>query len=153
MTIEKLDFNATQHSVQANKACTRRWGFWRDSKPFSTPYHFSSWTASPSPPQRRYPLRGRWRKPLVAYREKRVILTQELTERETQVLKLIAEGLTNKSISHLLSITESTVENHIHKIYEKLNISNRSQATAYAYQIGLVLSKNVNESDNRGNPS
>ncbi len=39
--------------TRANKACTRRWGFWRDTKHFSTPQHFSSWTASPSPPQRR----------------------------------------------------------------------------------------------------
>ncbi len=36
----------------ANKACTRRWGVWRDSKQFSTPQHFPSRTASPSPPQR-----------------------------------------------------------------------------------------------------
>jgi hypothetical protein len=35
-----------------NKACTRRWGFWRDSKPFSTPQHFPSRTASRRPPQR-----------------------------------------------------------------------------------------------------
>lgn len=80
-------------------------------------------------------------------------MTQELTIREKQVLKLLADGLTNKSISHVLSITVSTVENHIHKIYGKLNISNRSQATAYAYQTGLVLSKNINDNDNRGNPS
>lgn len=72
-------------------------------------------------------------------------MTQNLTEREKQILKLIAEGLTNKSISSLLSITESTVENHIHKIYEKLNISNRAQATAYAFQIGVILPKNINE--------
>jgi len=38
--------------TQANKACTRRWGFWRDSKPFSTPQHFSSRTAFRRPPQR-----------------------------------------------------------------------------------------------------
>jgi len=35
-----------------NKACTRRWGVWRDSKPFSTPQHFPSRTASRRPPQR-----------------------------------------------------------------------------------------------------
>jgi hypothetical protein len=35
-----------------NKACTRRWGFWRDSKHFSTPQHFSSRTAFRRPPQR-----------------------------------------------------------------------------------------------------
>jgi DNA-binding NarL/FixJ family response regulator len=65
-----------------------------------------------------------------------------LTEREKQILKLIAQGLTNKSISRQLVIAEATVENHIHSIFEKLNISNRSQATAYAFQNGLVLSEN-----------
>lgn len=65
-----------------------------------------------------------------------------LTEREKQILKLIAQGMTNKSISRQLVIAEATVENHIHSIYEKLNISNRSQATAYAFQNGLVLSEN-----------
>lgn len=65
----------------------------------------------------------------------------ELTKREKQILKLIAQGLTNISISRQLVIAEATVENHIHNIYEKLNISNRSQATAYAFQKGLLLSE------------
>ncbi|MCZ2248993.1 MAG: response regulator transcription factor [Bacteroidia bacterium] len=72
-------------------------------------------------------------------------MTQELTEREKQILRLIAEGLSNKDISRALLIAESTVENHIHKIYEKLKISNRSQATAYAFQNGMILSTNKNE--------
>jgi hypothetical protein len=38
---------------RANKACTWRWGFCGNLKQFSTPFHFSGWTASPSPPQRR----------------------------------------------------------------------------------------------------
>ena len=42
--------NGMFSNPQPNKACTRRWGVWRDSKPFSTPQHFSGWTASPSPP-------------------------------------------------------------------------------------------------------
>ncbi len=62
----------------------------------------------------------------------------QLTKREKQILKLIAKGLRNKDISHALSISESTVENHIHKIYQKLNISNRAQATAYAFQTGMM---------------
>jgi len=63
----------------------------------------------------------------------------KLTKREKQILALVAKGLTNKAISDFLAIKESTVENHIHNIFEKLNISNRSQATAYAYQVGVVL--------------
>ncbi len=70
-------------------------------------------------------------------------MAQELTEREKQILKLIAEGLKNEAISRVLSISESTVENHIHKIYQKLNISNRAQATAYAFQIGVVRFEEV----------
>lgn len=56
-----------------------------------------------------------------------------LTEREQQVLQLIARGLTNRQISSHLSISEATAENHIHHIYTKLGISNRSQAVAYAF--------------------
>lgn len=67
------------------------------------------------------------------------MINHELTKREKQILILIAHGLTNRNIAARLSIAEATVENHIHKIYEKLNISSRSQATAYAYQSGLML--------------
>ena len=54
-----------------------------------------------------------------------------LSDREKQVLKLVADGLTNKEISSHLSIRESTVENHIHHIYKKLKISNRAHAVAF----------------------
>jgi ATP/maltotriose-dependent transcriptional regulator MalT len=73
-----------------------------------------------------------------------------LTDREVQILKLIADGLTNGEISSNLSISESTVENHIHHIYAKLGISNRAQAVGCAFQLGIVL---LNETlGNRGNP-
>ena len=74
-----------------------------------------------------------------------------LTEREKQVLKLVANGLTNKEISSSLSIRESTVENHIHHIYKKLKISNRAHAVAYALKSRIDLQNN--EMENRGNPS
>jgi DNA-binding NarL/FixJ family response regulator len=69
-----------------------------------------------------------------------------LTNREEQVLRLIAEGLTNRGISCNLSISESTVENHIHNIYAKLGISNRAQAVAHAFRskiahLGELLEK------------
>jgi len=64
----------------------------------------------------------------------------KLTERETQILKLIASGLTNKAIARHLLITESTVENHIHNIYKKLDTDNRAQATAYAFLTGIMAS-------------
>ena len=75
----------------------------------------------------------------------------ELTAREKQVLYLIADGLTNRDISCRLSISESTVENHIHHIYEKLGISNRAQAVAYAFELRIFLLNEMLE--NRGNPS
>ena len=72
-----------------------------------------------------------------------------LTAREQQILDLIAEGYTNRQISCDLSISESTVENHIHHIFIKLGISNRAQAVAQAFRVRIVLQ---NEG-NRGNPS
>lgn len=74
-----------------------------------------------------------------------------LTNREEQVLKLIAEGFTNREISSSLSISESTVENHTHHIYAKLGISNRAQAVAQAFLRKIALPENVLQ--NRGNPS
>ena len=61
-----------------------------------------------------------------------------LTSRENQILKLIADGLTNREISDTLLISESTVENHVHHIYEKLEISNRAKAVAYFLQSRTV---------------
>ena len=69
----------------------------------------------------------------------------ELTDRENQVLKLIADGLTNREISRRLSISESTVENHIHHTCEKLGISNRAQAVAHAYRLRIVLLNDILE--------
>jgi DNA-binding NarL/FixJ family response regulator len=75
-----------------------------------------------------------------------------LTEREQQVLRLIANGLSNREISSNLSISESTVENHIHHIYTKLGISNRAQSVAYAFQSRIIALHN-DISEYRGNPS
>lgn len=75
-----------------------------------------------------------------------------LTDREQQVLKLIADGLTNREISRNLLISESTVENHIHHIYAKLGISNRAQAVAHAFQLRIMVLQN-GIMENRGIPS
>ena len=64
-----------------------------------------------------------------------------LTDREKQVLKLIADGLTNKEISSKLLIRESTVENHVHHIYKKLKISSRARAVAYVLRSRIILSR------------
>ena len=77
-------------------------------------------------------------------------MTVILTDREQQILKLIAQGLTNKQISQQLSISQSTAENHIHHIYTKLRISNRAQAVAHVYRI--MNASEVSMVGNGGNP-
>ena len=62
-----------------------------------------------------------------------------LTRRETEILQLVAGGLSNKEIAAQLVITEGTVKNHVHNSLEKLHLSNRTQAAAYTVAQGLGL--------------
>jgi DNA-binding NarL/FixJ family response regulator len=62
----------------------------------------------------------------------------ELSARESEVLKLIAEGLANKQISARLQLSEKTVKNHVSRIFSKLNISARTQAAVHAIRAGIV---------------
>jgi len=62
----------------------------------------------------------------------------DLTGRETEILKLVARGLSNKEIGTELHISENTVKTHVRHILEKLNLSNRAEAAAYAVRAGLV---------------
>ena len=61
-----------------------------------------------------------------------------LTPRELEVLRLVAEGRTNRAIAAELVLSERTVERHITNTYAKLGVSTRAAATAYAYEHGLV---------------
>jgi DNA-binding NarL/FixJ family response regulator len=61
-----------------------------------------------------------------------------LTEREKDVLRLVAKGATNRDIANELIITENTVKVHLRNILDKLQLRNRQQAAAYAVQEGLV---------------
>lgn len=63
-----------------------------------------------------------------------------LTNRETEVLRLLATGATNRKIAVALVISEKTVARHVSNIYAKLNVSSRSAATAYAYEHNLASS-------------
>jgi DNA-binding NarL/FixJ family response regulator len=54
------------------------------------------------------------------------------------VLALVAEGKTNRAIAGELFISEKTVARHVSNIFGKLGLSSRAEATAYAYQHGLV---------------
>jgi DNA-binding NarL/FixJ family response regulator len=55
-----------------------------------------------------------------------------LTRRESEILRYVATGLSNKEIAGRLTITEGTVKNHVHHALEKLHLTNRVQAAAYA---------------------
>ncbi len=61
-----------------------------------------------------------------------------LTRREAEILELVAEGLSNKEIAGRLTITEGTVKNHVHNALEKLHLSNRVQAAAFAVRQGYI---------------
>ena len=65
----------------------------------------------------------------------------ELTEREREVLTLVARGYTNKQIAETLIVTEKTARNHVSHILEKLNLSRRSEAAAFAVEHKLVPHK------------
>ena len=60
-----------------------------------------------------------------------------LTRRENEILQLVADGLSNKEIAAQLTITEGTVKNHVHNALEKLHLTNRVQAAAYAVRRGF----------------
>jgi DNA-binding NarL/FixJ family response regulator len=63
-----------------------------------------------------------------------------LTERETVVLRLLAQGLSNKEIAQSLNVGEQTVKTHVSHILEKLAVPSRTQAALYAMRTGLVPS-------------
>ena len=61
-----------------------------------------------------------------------------LSDRELQVVRLVAEGLSNKQISIRLELSDKTVKNHISHILAKLNLSARTQVAVHALRAGLV---------------
>ena len=65
---------------------------------------------------------------------------EELSEREVEVLKLIAHGLSNQEIGDELFITEGTVRTHVSNILGKLHLANRTQAALYALREGTCQS-------------
>jgi DNA-binding NarL/FixJ family response regulator len=68
-----------------------------------------------------------------------------LTERETEVLRLLARGEANKQIARTLSIAEKTVKTHVSNILAKLGVQSRTQAALYAVRAGLVTPDQLGE--------
>ncbi|MCA9875811.1 MAG: response regulator transcription factor [Ardenticatenaceae bacterium] len=64
--------------------------------------------------------------------------TEELTDRETAVLELIAFGYSNREIAQELGISVRTVSTHVSRILSKLNLENRTQAALHAFREGLI---------------
>ncbi len=62
---------------------------------------------------------------------------EKLTQREKDVLRVLAKGKSNKEIANHLYISENTVKYHVHSILEKLNLPNRKAATAFAKEHGI----------------
>jgi two-component system, NarL family, response regulator LiaR len=87
--------------------------------------------------------------PEAAARLMREVRTPEspetLTERETEVLQLLARGKANKQIATSLYVTEKTVKAHVSSILAKLGVSSRTQAALYAVRAGLVSMRELGE--------
>jgi len=62
----------------------------------------------------------------------------KLTPRELEILRLVAEGLTNKEIAARLHVEQQTVKNHMHNILERLSLRRRQQAVQYAWEAGML---------------
>lgn len=71
---------------------------------------------------------------------------EDLTDREIEVLRHAAQGLTNKRIGEILFISDRTVQGHLQKIYRKLNVTTRTEAVTTALGQGYIT---LDEEDNR----
>src|SRR5882672_4107833 len=76
--------------------------------------------------------------PKVAAKLAQRVQEEPLTERETQILKLLAEGKSNRAIGQFLFIAESTVKSHLKSLFVKLDVTSRAEAIALAARKGLV---------------
>lgn len=87
---------------------------------------------------RRLANEGKNPEPPERLREKRPTLLQKLTPRETEILRLLAQGNSNPRIARSLHISEGTVKVNIHHVFLKLGVSDRVQAAVRAAELGLL---------------
>jgi DNA-binding NarL/FixJ family response regulator len=65
-------------------------------------------------------------------------IIERLTARETEILKLMASGISNRAIADALSLSEGTVKNHVSSVFSKLGVTDRTNAVLRAIAKGLV---------------
>ena len=75
---------------------------------------------------------------VVARTRQPAAITEALTERELEILRLAARGLTNKQIGARLDISDRTVQNHLANVYTKLEVASRTEAVTVALQRGMI---------------
>jgi len=78
--------------------------------------------------------------------------TNNLSDREEEILKLVATGLTNREIAQALTISPNTVKVHLSNIFEKINVSSRTEATLYGIENGIVDVPGVEERTTQVSP-
>ena len=71
-------------------------------------------------------------------------LTNSLTNREREIIVMVAEGLSNKEVAKRLSISEATVKIHLHNVYQKVGVANRTALAALAITYQDVLTSTNN---------
>jgi DNA-binding NarL/FixJ family response regulator len=76
--------------------------------------------------------------PRIAARLAERLERSNLTEREIEILEMMAKGLTNKEIGQALYISDKTARNHVNNVMEKLDVSDRTEAVAVAIQQGII---------------
>ena len=87
----------------------------------------------------RAPITGPAAPPAPRFPGDEAALVEELTPRELEVLRLLAEGLPNKAIAQRLDISEHTVKFHVNALLGKLGVGSRTEAVVRATRLGLVL--------------